>query len=82
MCLLSLLMADSTFVKLTVHLCGGLPICSAAGFSSRNLERNLYSKSAVHSLDVRVALLTLKYLVVSFWTQNKLHHCPLLCPYV
>ena len=72
MCLLSLLMADSTFVKLPVLLSGSLPIRSAAGFSSGNLKSNLYSKAVMHSGDVRVALLTLKYRVVSFWTQNKI----------
>ena len=72
MCLLSLLMADSTFVTLPVLLSGGLPLRSAAGFSPRNLKSNLYSKAAMHSGDVPVALLTLKYLVVSFWTQNKI----------
>ena len=56
-CLLSLLMADSTFVTLPVLLSSGLPISSAAGFSSRNLESNLYSKAVMHSGDVRVALL-------------------------
>ena len=54
-------MADSTFVTLPVLLSGGLPICSAAGFSSRNLESNLYSKAVMHTGDVRVALLTLKF---------------------
>ena len=72
MCLLSLLMADSTFVTLPVLLSGGLPIRSAAGFPSRNLESNLYSKVVMHSCDVRVALLTLKFRVVSFWTHNKI----------
>ena len=72
MCLLSLLMADSTFVTLPVLLSGGLPIRSAAGFPSRNLESNLYSKAVMHSGDVRVASLTLKFRVVSFWTQNKI----------
>ena len=68
----SFLMADSTFVTLPVLLSGGLPIRSAAGFSLRNLESNLYSKAVMHSGDVRVALLTLKLRVVSFWTQNKI----------
>ena len=71
-CLLSLLMADSTFVTLPVLLIGGLPIRSAAGMSIRNLEGNLYSKAVMHSGDVRLALLTLKYRVVLFWTQNKI----------
>ena len=61
MCLLSLYMADSTFVTLPVLLSGGIPIRSAAGFSSRYLESNLNSKAVMHSGDVRVALLTLKY---------------------
>ena len=72
MCLLSSLIADSTFVTLPVLLIGGLPIRSAAGFPWRNLESNLYSKAMMHSGDVRVALLSLKYRVVSFWTQNKI----------
>ena len=41
-------------------------------FSSRNLEINLYSKAVMHSADVRLALLTLKYRVVSFRTQYKI----------
>ena len=71
-CPLSLLMAESTFAKLPVLLSGGFPIRSAAGFCSRNLESNLYTKAVMHSGDVRVALLTLKFRVVSFWTQNKI----------
>ena len=62
-------MADSTFVTLPVLLSGGLPIRSAAGFSLRS---NLYSEAVMHSGYVRVALLTLKFRVVSFWTQNKI----------
>ena len=65
-------MAHSTFVTLPVPLSGSLPIRSDAGFSSRNLDSNLYSKAVMHSGDVRVALLTLKFRVVSFWTQNKI----------
>ena len=60
MCLLSLLMADSTFVTLPVLLSGG------------NFESNLYSKAVMHSGDFRAALLTLKFRVASFWTQNKI----------
>ena len=63
---LSLPMADSTFVTLPVILRGGLPISSVADFSSRSLESNLYSKAVMHSCDVRVDLLTLKFRVVSF----------------
>ena len=72
MCLLSLLMADSTLVTLPVLLSDGLPMRSAAVFRSRNRESNLYSKAVMHSGDVRVALLTLKFRVVSFLTQNKI----------
>ena len=65
-------MADSTFVTLPVLLRSGLPTRCAAGFSLRNLESNLYSKAMMHSGDVRVGLLALKFRVVSFWTQNKI----------
>ena len=43
-CLLLLLTAASTFIALPVFLNGDLPIRSAAGFPSRNLE-NLFTKA-------------------------------------
>ena len=66
-CRPSLLTAASTFVKLPVFLSGGLPIRSAAGFPSRNLKSKLYIKAC----NTFLVLLTLKYRVVSFQTQNK-----------
>ena len=70
-CLLSLLTTDSTSVPSPVFLSGGLPIRSFAGFPLRNLENNLLLKHVIHSGGIRLVLLSLKYRVVSFRSQNK-----------
>ena len=72
MCLLSLLTTDSTSVTWPVFLSSGLPIRSTAVFP-REISKFIYIlKHEIHSGGVRLALLSLKYPVVSFRTQNKI----------
>ena len=76
-CPLYLLTTDSISVPSPVFLSGGLPIRSSAGFPSRNLENNLYTKACdTFSMfkwysSSTLVLLSLKYREVSFGSQNK-----------
>ena len=72
MCLLSLLTTDTTFVTWPVFLSSGLPIRSAAGFPRKILKFTCILNTEINSGNVRLVLLSLKYLVVSFGTQNKI----------
>ena len=60
MCLLSFLMADSTFSTLPVFLIGGLSIRSVAGFSHAKF-RNLFVYICDTSGGVCLNLLSYKY---------------------
>ena len=72
MCLLSLLMTDSTFVTYRVLVSSGLPIRSAAGFPQEISKIICILKPEIHSVGVRLVFLSIKYPVVSFQTKNKI----------
>ena len=93
-CLLLLLMVYSIFVTLPVFLRGGVFPYALLQVCPHEISKVIcILKPVLHFGDICLVLVTLKYLVVSFWTQNKsvllsaappihltfpLFHCPIV----